>query len=130
MKVRLLERGAKPEDTREILVTQDQFLLGRGPDCDLRLHGETVSRHHCVIRQTNDDVALVDLGSSNGTFLNGVRVRSQAPLQSGDLLTLGAFSFVVLLGDQTWSDAAGRAAGNSMATTQKVPNLPKQQPHC
>jgi pSer/pThr/pTyr-binding forkhead associated (FHA) protein len=126
MKVRLIERGDSPEQTREILVGKDQFLIGRGPDCDLRLHGDTVSRHHCIIRQEADEAALVDLGSSNGTFVNGTRVRSQAALTSGDVLKVGDFSFVVLLGDQTWSDV-GRGTSNAMSTTQRIPNPPKPQ---
>jgi pSer/pThr/pTyr-binding forkhead associated (FHA) protein len=124
MKVRLIERGDSPEQTREILMAQDQFLIGRGPDCDLRLHGDTVSRHHCVIHRGAEEVTLLDLGSSNGTYVNGARVRSQTTLSSGDLLTVGAFSFVVLLGDQTWSDV-DRGGGNSMSTTQRIPNPPK-----
>jgi pSer/pThr/pTyr-binding forkhead associated (FHA) protein len=126
MKVRLIERGDSPEQTREILMAQDQFLIGRGPDCDLRLHGDTVSRHHCIIRQEAEEVTLVDLGSSNGTYVNGTRVRSQTALNSGDLLTVGSFSFVVLLGDQTWSDV-GRDKSNAMSTTQRIPKPPKPQ---
>jgi pSer/pThr/pTyr-binding forkhead associated (FHA) protein len=124
MKVRLIERGESVEQTREILLNQDDFLIGRGPDCDLRLHGETVSRHHCIIRRGGEEPALIDLGSSNGTYLNGNRVRSQATLSSGDLLAVGAFSFIVLLGDQTWTDLAGKGLSNSMSVTQKVPNPP------
>ena len=99
IRVRLIERGSTPEQTREVVVNQAEFLIGRGADCDLRLRDHEISRHHCIIRVVGGEATLVDLGSSNGTYLNGQRVRSQAPLHSGDELRLGAATFVVDLGD-------------------------------
>jgi len=119
MKVRLIERGAKIEDMREIPVEESEFLIGRGPDCDLRLPVASVSRHHCLLHLEKDGVRLTDLGSANGTFVNGQRVRSQTTLQSGDLLGVGACQFVVDLGDleKLWP-AEGP---NPMTTTLKLP---------
>ena len=53
-------------------------LLGRGTDCDLRLVDPGVSRHHAELRVEDDQVVLVDLGSTNGTFVNGQPVRRVA----------------------------------------------------
>src|SRR5215469_2250798 len=100
MHVKLIERGPSAEQTREVPVTETEFVIGRGSDCDLRLRESAVSRHHCTIRRGHDEATLVDLGSSNGTFLNGQRVRSQATLRSGDTLQVGASTFVVDLGDR------------------------------
>jgi hypothetical protein len=62
--------------------------LGRSSDCDLCLARASVSRRHAQIIWDRADFVLVDLGSSNGTQLNGVEV-SRAVLQTADRLTLG-----------------------------------------
>jgi pSer/pThr/pTyr-binding forkhead associated (FHA) protein len=92
---RLIERGPTPEQTRQVPLKQGEFLIGRGPDCDLRLPISAISRHHCIIRLTDNEATLLDLGSSNGTYLNGQRVRSQAALHSGDDLRVGTCHFLV-----------------------------------
>jgi pSer/pThr/pTyr-binding forkhead associated (FHA) protein len=119
MRVRLLERGGNAEQTREISITGPEFLIGRGTDCDLRLRESAISRHHCILRTSGDGLTLTDLGSRNGSFVNGERVVSQAPLHSGDVLKLGSREFVVDLGD----DAAnlGVADVDPLALTVKVP---------
>ena len=63
-------------------------LLGRGTDCDLRLVDPGVSRHHAELRVETDQVVLVDLGSTNGTFVNGQPVRRVA-LTDGTRISLG-----------------------------------------
>jgi pSer/pThr/pTyr-binding forkhead associated (FHA) protein len=120
IRVRLIERGGTPEQTREIPITQAEFLIGRGADCDLRLRDTEISRHHCTIRVGADEATLVDLGSSNGTFLNGQRVRSQAALHTGDQLQLGAATFVVDLGDREAAKLDVPDA-DPLARTIKVP---------
>jgi pSer/pThr/pTyr-binding forkhead associated (FHA) protein len=127
MKARLVEPGSTPEQTREILLSQSEFLIGRGADCDLRLRAARVSRHHCLLRTQAGGVTLSDLGSSNGTFLNGQRVTSQAALKSGDLVQVGDFSFVVELGDEHPEPSALTGA-DSMARTVKLSSPPRQAP--
>jgi len=68
-------------------------ILGRGTDCDLRLVDPGVSRHHAEIRVEDGDVVLVDLGSTNGTFVNGQPVRRIA-LADGTRVTLGRTTLV------------------------------------
>ena len=60
------------------------FLIGRGPDCDLVLVDRQVSRHHARIFRTVDGFMLEDLGSKNLTHLNGTRVEAETLLQDGD----------------------------------------------
>lgn len=100
MLAKLIEHADKPSENREIPITKEEFLIGRGADCDLRLGSSTISRHHCMIRVRGREAAIIDLGSSNGTFLNGHRVRSQAPLYDTDELRLGTFVFSFRLGFQ------------------------------
>ena len=68
-------------------------LLGRGTDCDLRLVDPGVSRHHAELRVEDDQVVLVDLGSTNGTFVNGQPVRRVA-LTDGTNVSLGRTTLV------------------------------------
>ena len=123
--IRLIERGTD-EQVREIEVTQPEFLIGRGSDCDLRLRVNSVSRHHCIIRQISGDTILVDLGSSNGSFLNGQRIRSQATLRTGDELQIGDCKFLVNLGDQSSSELGVSNVDESAVTcrlTEPLANL-------
>jgi pSer/pThr/pTyr-binding forkhead associated (FHA) protein len=119
MKVRLVERGASKEEIREIQIDQPEFLIGRGADCDLRLRISSVSRHHCMIRLDPEEASVVDLGSSNGTFLNANRVRSQTAIHTGDVLQVGARRFEVALGDDPIESSA-KADIDSIAVTVKV----------
>ena len=68
-------------------------LLGRGTDCDLRLVDTGVSRHHAELRVEDSQVVLVDLGSTNGTLVNGQPVRRVA-LTDGTSITLGRTTLV------------------------------------
>jgi hypothetical protein len=74
-------------------LTTPVTLLGRGTDCDLRLVDTGVSRHHAELRVEDNQVVLVDLGSTNGTFVNGQPVRRVA-LIDGTSVTLGRTTLV------------------------------------
>ncbi len=64
---------------------QEQTVIGRSSDCDVVLPGRQVSRQHAVIERDNGTYQLRDLGSKNGTFVNGQRVRREPhPLKDGD----------------------------------------------
>jgi len=81
--------------------------LGRHDDCLIRIKSSQVSRRHCEILEVGGKLTVRDLGSSNGTFVNGRRVLGQQPLKPGDELTVGAVTLrVVPLGRQ---DAAAQA---------------------
>jgi pSer/pThr/pTyr-binding forkhead associated (FHA) protein len=121
VKAKLIERGTTPEQTREIPLSQPEFLIGRGADCDLRLRVSSISRHHCLIRLVNEEATIVDLGSSNGTYLNGERVRSQAPLHNGDELQMGNCRFQVELGDGGTSDCDTAVGTSPFTRTVKLP---------
>ncbi|WP_121433418.1 FhaA domain-containing protein [Actinomadura pelletieri] len=68
-------------------------LLGRGTDCDLRLVDPGVSRHHAEIRVEGPEIALVDLGSTNGSFVNGQPIR-RVTLVDGSRVTMGRTTLV------------------------------------
>src|SRR5262249_22857431 len=107
------------EQTREIPITQPEFLVGRGPDCDLRLPVTAISRHHCILRTgPGDEVTVFDLGSSNGTYVNGERVRSQTALRSGDEIKIGPCTFLVHFGDRSLPSETGI---DPLAITLRLP---------
>jgi DNA-binding response OmpR family regulator len=62
--------------------------IGRDEDCDIVLADREVSRRHAQIRNESGSYILVDLGSTNGTLVNGVRVERSIPLRSGDEITI------------------------------------------
>jgi hypothetical protein len=72
----------------EIPLTRDVLLIGRAGNADIRLDDTGVSRQHAEIRLEGDDVVLVDLGSTNGSSVNG-RTIERARLTPGDRIELG-----------------------------------------
>jgi len=78
---------------RVVLLTRPVTVVGRGADADLRLEDTGVSRAHAELRLDGGTVRVVDLQSTNGTLLNGRKVRI-ATLSDGDRLDLGATTLV------------------------------------
>jgi diguanylate cyclase (GGDEF)-like protein len=72
--------------------------IGRGPDCDVRIHDSSVSRHHARIQQDLDGFYLYDLGSTNGTYVND-RSDASCRLNDGDYVRVGNCIFRFLAGD-------------------------------
>jgi len=66
---------------------------GRSKDADIRVPDENVSRRHAEVRLESDGYWIVDLGSMNGTILNGKRV-DRARLADADRITLGSTEIV------------------------------------
>jgi pSer/pThr/pTyr-binding forkhead associated (FHA) protein len=85
MRVRLIPiEGGTPVE-----ITKDLILVGRKEDCDLRLDHKSISKLHCVIVKTDGLLLLRDLGSTNGTRVNGQRVRRAALLPNDQLQIAG-----------------------------------------
>lgn len=120
MTPRLIEPAVGAERTREIIIANEEFLIGRGADCDLRVNDGDVSRHHCLIRVRGHEATLSDLGSSNGTYHNGKRVLSQTPLVSGDEIKLGKCRFLVDLGDKPGGVYQVPESSDPLAVTRKI----------
>ncbi|AGA26873.1 FHA domain-containing protein [Singulisphaera acidiphila] len=69
--------------------------VGRQDDCQLRIKSSQVSRKHCELFEKKGLLLVKDLGSSNGTFVNGKRIQEQRVLEPGDELTIGQLLFKV-----------------------------------
>jgi hypothetical protein len=74
---------------RELTLEGDQMTLGRGQNVELYLEDSGASREHARIDQKNGQFTLTDLESSNGTYLNGVKITGPEALSPGDLITIG-----------------------------------------
>src|ERR1700724_2995163 len=85
------------EQGEPVEIAKEMTLVGRQEDCDLRLDHKSVSKMHCVIVKTDGLLLLRDLGSTNGTRVNGQRVR-RAALFPTDQLSIAGCKFRVPLG--------------------------------
>jgi DNA-binding NtrC family response regulator len=86
-KAKLVVNPGLPRQT-EYVLDQNVITIGTFADNDIILEDETISRHHCRIVQQDEDYLIVDPGSTNGTFINGVRIR-EAYLAPGLIITVG-----------------------------------------
>ena len=77
------------------LDAEGRYVLGRGEDCDVVLPNVSVSREHAAVAVANGETILEDLGSANGTIVNGETVERHA-LVRGDEVQIGKFSMVYL----------------------------------
>lgn len=71
-------------------------MIGRAPDCQLRLHGGLVSRHHARVRITPDGAVIEDLGSRNGVFVNTERISKPRLLHHSDVIAIGTASLELI----------------------------------
>lgn len=74
-----------------------QFLVGREQDCHLRPNSDLVSRHHCIFLVDDYTVRLRDLGSTNGTRVNGELIRQEVVLSDGDRISIGKLELQLVL---------------------------------
>jgi pSer/pThr/pTyr-binding forkhead associated (FHA) protein len=83
------------QDGKLISLPPGKFLVGREEDCNLRPKSELVSRHHCVFHIDEFSLRLRDLGSTNGTVVNGERIVGQVTLHPDDHVKIGNLEFLV-----------------------------------
>jgi pSer/pThr/pTyr-binding forkhead associated (FHA) protein len=93
MEVKLLIKKGSDGPSQVCLNTPDT-LVGRQKGCKLRIPSETVSRRHCRLLFENERLYAEDLNSSNGTFVNGVRIHGRQVVLPGDQIEIGPVVFV------------------------------------
>jgi pSer/pThr/pTyr-binding forkhead associated (FHA) protein len=108
MKVQLIVVQGKPEG-KVIPLLGPSFKIGRGEMCHLRPNSEQVSREHAEFEITSDQVTLRDLGSRNGTLVNGKALTESVTLKDRDLVQVGPLTFAVSIQDVPAAKAAPAA---------------------
>lgn len=93
----VIERG--PQAGMSYVLPQGNTTVGRHPESDIFLNDVTVSRQHCRFVLVEADLIVEDSGSTNGTYVNEVRV-DKSQLRAGDEVLVGRFHFVVAYGDE------------------------------
>lgn len=86
-------------------LSEGKTVIGRGADCDIRLISSSVSRKHAQLELTGGALMFFDLGSSNGSFVNGQPVTEAVALQNGDQLSMGEIHFAVSSATAAAADA-------------------------
>lgn len=82
--------GQAGSDEREFTLDERDVAIGRSPSCDIALSGDQLaSRRHALLRFKSGHYTIVDLGSSNGTYVNDREIREETTLQDGDYIKIG-----------------------------------------
>src|SRR5947209_6164867 len=84
-----------PNAGQRFALAEDATLIGRQPDAGVFLDSLSVSRKHARVLHQAGSYFVEDLGSSNGTFVNGVRVAGRAPLTENDTLEVGPYALAL-----------------------------------
>jgi len=106
MRMKLLQRSGAGAG-EEVNVPEAGLVIGRGEEADLRVPDRGASRAHCRIRPAARGFSLEDLGSKNGTLVNGLPVKETA-LRLGDVFQVGGHAFQVLAEEEDTTATAAR----------------------
>lgn len=99
----------------------EKVVIGRSRSCDIRLREDTVSRLHAALVWKDGELVIEDLGSSNGTYLNGVRVMDPQKVATGDVVRFGALRGTVERGEPT---GRVRPLGANAFDDERTPGVP------
>jgi predicted component of type VI protein secretion system len=80
---------------KHLTVPSKEVLIGRDEGCYIRMGSPDISRRHCSLRATSEGILVEDLGSSNGTYVNDLRITKPTVLKGRDILRVGPAVFLV-----------------------------------
>jgi EAL domain-containing protein (putative c-di-GMP-specific phosphodiesterase class I) len=105
---------------RSVVVAPSPFVIGRGVNASLTIVSPTISHSHAELSVENGELRVRDLGSTNGTFVNGVRIAGDAGLRVGDLLQIAEVVFRVgqVAGSADCKTLEGDSADQALALIQ------------
>jgi adenylate cyclase len=92
----------------------------------LRIPLKDVSRRHCQINQNNDSLKIRDLGSRNGTFINGKRINQETAARAGDYITILPLTFLLQINGEPKKIAPPNWAKKTTKQQKKEPPKEKQ----
>ena len=126
---------AGPGGPTEVPITGDRFVIGRDLGAGLSITDDEASSEHATLSPLPDGrVALEDLGSTNGTFVNGHRMTGPVSLSGGEEIRIGSTTMTLFDPDATIATTSAAAAASPVAAapavvaTPSVPNLPGPAP--
>ena len=119
MRARLIPLDGGPA----VELVKDLTVVGRADDADLKIDHKSVSKLHCVLVKTDGLVLVRDLGSTNGTRVNGQRVR-RAALLPNDQLAVANFRYRLKFGDAADDPASVSHSPNPDALPDAVDTPP------
>jgi pilus assembly protein CpaF len=114
-----MRQGPRPDQAFEL--QKDIYTIGREAGNDIIINDAQVSRHHARLTLQADTYLLEDLGSTNGTFVNGRRITGPVALSGGDMIGLGD---TVVLAVSGGSDAAVTQVARPLGGRPTAPAMP------
>ena len=125
----VMRRGPSPNQVYDL--NKDNMTIGRDITNDIVINDPEVSRHHLRFTRGGGGFTLEDLGSTNGTFINGQRMTGARPLRPGDMIGLGetvTLAYETMASPTVPGPAADVAPGAAGPTMQTPIQRPPQQP--
>jgi predicted component of type VI protein secretion system len=112
----------KPREGREVQATPDAVIGREGTD--IVLQDPEVSRRHAAIRVQGEGVAIEDLGSTNGTFVNDERIEGTRALTDGDTVRFGNTTWVLRAPTVSGATTVGQVAAPQVTSARPIPVEP------
>ena len=108
-------------------LVQDRVTIGRSRESDIFLPDQWLSRHHAEIRRDGAAFVVVDLGSKNGTLLNGDQVASTQRLRDGDVITLG--EHILTFSDEAAAEEEAAPEGTRIFSAKELSDIRTRPSH-
>jgi predicted component of type VI protein secretion system len=120
-----------PTPGKAFPLSKSEVIIGRDVTCDIVINDAEISRRHAKMTMQGDSYVLEDLGSTNGTFVDGQRLMGPHPLQPGDLVLLGenvSLSYEAVLYDADATVVGAPASATTPPEPVAPPPAPVEQP--
>ena len=124
---KFLLRGVSGAVFGKVFPVQGPVVIGRAAEADIPVAADEISRRHALVKPTQDGLSVEDLGSSNGTYINGKRVQ-QGFLKPGDELRLDAVRFILVAPGMEMAQQATRLAQPSEPAAPAAGGMSKWVP--